>query len=123
MATIELTQGNFEQTIISHDIVIIDFWADWCAPCKSFAPIYEEVSNQYPDIVFAKVNTEQEQALANHFNIRSIPTLVIYREQIPIFLQPGMMPEEGLKGIIEQTQNLDMNMVREEMAKQQANPA
>ncbi len=123
MATIELTQSNFETTIKNNDIVIIDFWAEWCGPCKSFAPTYEEVSNKYEDVVFAKVNTEQEQALAGHFNIRSIPTLMIFREQIIIFSQAGALSGSDLEGVIEKAKSLDMNMVREEIAKQETNPA
>jgi thioredoxin 1 len=123
VATIELTQENFEQTITSNDMVVIDFWADWCGPCKSFAPTYEEVSNQYPNVVFAKVNTQEEQALAGHFNIRSIPTLMIFREQIILFSQAGALPKSDLENVIEKAQSLDMNIVREEIAKQQANPS
>lgn len=123
MATIELTQENFEQTITSNDMVVIDFWAEWCGPCKSFAPTYEEISNQYPDIVFAKINTEQEQALAGHFQIRSIPTLMVFREQIILFSQAGALPKSALEEVIGKAQSLDMNQVREEIAKQQANPS
>lgn len=123
MATIELTQGNFEETITKNDIVIIDYWAEWCGPCKSFGPTYEEVSNKYEDVVFAKVNTEQEQALAGHFQIRSIPTLMIFREQIIIFSQAGALSGADLEGVIEKAKSLDMKMVREEIAKQETNPA
>lgn len=123
MATIELTQGNFEETITKNDIVIIDYWAEWCGPCKSFGPTYEEVSNKYEDVVFAKVNTEQEQALAGHFQIRSIPTLMIFREQIIIFSQAGALSGADLEGVIEKAKSLDMKMVREELAKQETNPA
>jgi len=123
VATIELTQGNFEETITKNDIVIIDYWAEWCGPCKSFGPTYEEVSNKYEDVVFAKVNTEQEQALAGHFQIRSIPTLMIFREQIIIFSQAGALSGADLEGVIEKAKSLDMKMVREEIAKQETNPA
>ncbi|WP_069469714.1 thioredoxin [Candidatus Marithrix sp. Canyon 246] len=123
MATIELTQSNFEDTIKNNDVIIIDFWAEWCGPCKSFAPTYEEVSNKYQDVVFAKVNTEQQQALAGHFQIRSIPTLMIFREQIIIFSQAGALSGADLEGVIEKAKGLDMNMVREELAKQETNPA
>jgi thioredoxin len=119
VATIELTQANFEPTITNNDIVIIDFWAEWCGPCKSFAPTYEEVSNKHEDIVFAKVNTEQEQGLAGHFQIRSIPTLMIFREQIIIFSQAGALAGAQLEDVIEKAKGLDMNMVREEIAKQE----
>ncbi len=123
MATIELTQSNFEDTIKNNDLVIIDFWAEWCGPCKSFAPTYEEVSNKYEGVVFAKVNTEQEQALGGHFNIRSIPTLMIFREQIIIFSQAGALSGSALEDVITKAKDLDMNMVREELAKQETKPA
>lgn len=120
MATIELTAQNFEQTITQNDMVVIDFWAPWCAPCRSFAPIYEEVSKKYPHTVFAKINTEVEQELSNHFNIRSIPTLMIFREQIILFMQAGSLPASALEEILNKAQALDMSIVREEVAKQQA---
>jgi len=120
MATVALSEANFNETIENNSIVIIDFWAPWCGPCKQFGPIYEKVSEQYPDIVFGKVNTEEEQALAGHFQIRSIPTTIILKENIAVFQQPGVMPEEGLKDVIKQVQELDMDMVRKEIEKQQA---
>ncbi|WP_345991731.1 thioredoxin [Sulfurimonas sp. HSL-1716] len=119
MATIELTQENFDKTVTQNDIVIIDFWAPWCGPCKSFGPVFEKVSEQYPDIVFAKVNTEEEQGLAGHFQIRSIPTTMILKEQVLVFNQAGALPEEGLKDLMEQVKVLDMDHVREEIKKQQ----
>lgn len=119
MATVELTQTNFEDTISNNDLVLIDFWAPWCGPCRSFAPIYEQVSQKYPAVLFAKVNTDQEQALAGNFNIRSIPTLMIFREQIIIFSQAGSLPASALEGVIKKALELDMDMVREEMAKQE----
>ena len=119
MATIELTQENFDKTIAENDIVFIDFWAPWCAPCKSFGPIFEKTSEQYPDIVFAKVNTEEEQDLAGQFQIRSIPTTMIFKEQILVFNQAGALPEEGIKDLMEQVKVLDMDNVREEIKKQQ----
>ena len=118
MATVELTDANFNETIEKNDIIIIDFWAPWCGPCKSFGPVYEKVSNEYPEIVFGKVNTEEQQALAGHFQIRSIPTTVILKENIAVFQQPGVIPEEGLKDIIKQVKELDMDMVRKELEKQ-----
>jgi len=112
VATIELNEGNLEQTVTDNDIVIIDFWAPWCGPCKSFAPIYEEVSEKHPDIVFAKVNTEDEQGIGAHFQIRSIPTLMIFREQIVLYSEAGMLPAANLEKVIEQVKILDMNQVR-----------
>ncbi len=120
MATVALSEANFNETIENNPIVIIDFWAPWCGPCKSFGPIYEKISDQYSDIVFGKVNTEEEQGLAGHFQIRSIPTTIILKENIAVFQQPGVIPEEGLKDIIKQVQELDMDMVRKEVEKQQA---
>jgi len=115
VATVELTQETLEQTVVGNDIVIIDFWAPWCGPCKSFGPIYEEVSEKHPDIVFAKVNTEDEQAIAAHFQIRSIPTLMIFREQVVLFSEAGMLPAAGLEQVIEQVKELDMQKVKAEI--------
>ena len=119
MATIDLSEANFSETIENNNIVIIDFWAPWCGPCKQFGPVYEKMSEQYPDIVFGKVNTEDEEALAGQFQIRSIPTIIIIKEDIAVFQQPGAIPEEGLKDVIRQVKELDMDMVRKEVAKQQ----
>ncbi|KHD07288.1 thioredoxin [Candidatus Thiomargarita nelsonii] len=116
MATIELTDANFEKTITDNDIVLVDFWAPWCAPCRSFAPIYESVSEKHPDVVFAKVNTEEQQGLGAHFQIRSIPTLMIFREQTIIFSQAGSLPAEALEDVISKAKELDMEMVRKEIA-------
>ena len=112
VATVELSEESLEKTIVDNDIVIIDFWAPWCGPCKSFGPIYEEVSEKNPDIVFAKVNTEDEQAIAAHFEIRSIPTLMIFREQIVLFSEAGMLPAAGLEQVIQQVKELDMDKVK-----------
>ena len=119
MATIELTKETFQETITGNDIVFLDFWAPWCGPCKSFAPIYEDVSEKHEDIVFAKINTEQEQELGASFQIRSIPTLMILREQIIIFSQAGMLPESALEDIIVKTRELDMDKVRADIEAQQ----
>ncbi len=120
MATIELSEETLEKTVVENDIVIIDFWAPWCGPCKSFGPIYEEVSEKHPDIVFAKVNTEAEQSIAAHFQIRSIPTLMIFREQIVLYSEAGMLPASGLEEIITQVKKLDMEKVRADIDTAQA---
>ena len=119
MATVDVTQENFEQIIAGHDIVIVDFWAPWCGPCRGFAPVYEAASEKYPDVVFAKVNTEEQQALAGMFQIRSIPTLMVFREKIIVFAQPGALPAAALDQIVNGAKNLDMDRVRREVAQQQ----
>lgn len=120
MATIELNEESLEKSVVENDIVIIDFWAPWCGPCKSFGPVYEEVSEKHPDIVFAKVNTEEEQAIAAHFQIRSIPTLMIFREQIVLFSEAGAVPGKALEELIEQVKALDMTKVKAEIEAAQA---
>ncbi len=121
MATVELTATNFGETIQNNDIVIVDFWAPWCGPCRAFAPVYEAAAAKHPDVTFAKVNTEVEQQLAGQFQIRSIPTLMIFREKIVIFAQPGALPASALEEIIGKAKALDMNMVRREIEKERAN--
>jgi thioredoxin 1 len=115
MAVVELNKDNFEQTIKDKDFVIVDFWAPWCGPCRSFAPVFEKVSQDHDDIVFAKVNTEDEQEIAAHFQIRSIPTLMIFREQVIIFAQPGALPEGSFRQLLEKAQELDMAEVRKQI--------
>ena len=120
MAVLELTEENFESTITSQDFILLDFWAPWCAPCRAFAPIFEAAAEKYPDITFAKVNTEVEQGLAASFQIRSIPTLMIFREKVIIFSQPGSLPALALDDLITQAKALDMAQVHKEIAEQQA---
>ncbi|WP_372522041.1 thioredoxin [Sulfuricaulis sp.] len=118
MATVEVTQENLHQIISENNMVIVDFWAPWCGPCRSFAPAYEAASEKYPDVVFAKVNTEEQQALAGYFQIRSIPTLMIFREKIIIFAQPGALPASALDQVIEKAKALDMDEVRRDIEAQ-----
>lgn len=120
MATIELTKDNFEAVVTKNEMVIVDFWAPWCGPCKGFAPIYEAESDKHPDVVFAKVNTDEEQELAGHFAIRSIPTLMVFRDQVILFSQAGALPAHGLQSVIEQARALDMAQVHKDIAEQQA---
>lgn len=116
MALIELTRDNLEATIRDHDIVLIDFWAEWCGPCRSFAPIFEQAAENHPDIAFGKVDIEQQQEVAQQFGIRSIPTLAIFREQTLIMLEAGAMPESTLEQAIETVRGLDMEQVKAELA-------
>jgi thioredoxin 1 len=120
VATVELTRDNFKNTVDTNSLVLVDFWAEWCGPCRMFAPIYEDISERYPDAVFGKVNTEMERELSQMFGIRSIPTLMIFRDQIIVFSQPGALPASALEDVVQKAQALDMNMVREQIAKQQA---
>ena len=119
MATVDLSLETLESTIEDNEIVLIDFWADWCGPCKMFAPTYVKVSEQYTNIVFAKVDTEEHQQLAAQFQIRSIPTLVAFKDQVGIFSQPGALPEDALIELIGQIEGLDMDEVRKDIAAQE----
>lgn len=112
MATVDLTKENFVDTVNNNDFVIIDFWAPWCGPCQSFAPVYTEMSEKYPEVVFAKVNTEEQQELAAQFNVRSIPTLAIFREQVILYMEAGALPASGLEEIVQKAGELDMDEVR-----------
>ena len=116
MATLDLNQANFEQVVTDNPMVIIDFWAPWCAPCKSFAPIFEQASEAHKDIVFAKLNTEREQAIATAMNIRSVPTLMVFRERVILYSQPGALPAGTLDDLISQAKQVDMAQVRKEIA-------
>jgi thioredoxin 1 len=120
MATVELTKDNFDQVVTGNDMVIIDFWAPWCGPCRGFAPVFEAASEKHADIVFAKINSDDEQELAGQFGIRSIPTLMIFREQIGIFSQPGALPASQLDDIIGKARQLDMAIVHKEIAERES---
>ena len=119
MATVDLTSENFAEVISNNDFVIIDFWAPWCGPCKSFGPVYEKVSEKHDDIVFAKVNTEQEHEIAGQFNIRSIPTLMVFREQVILYAEAGALPESGFEQLVDQAKSLDMAEVHKQIAEEQ----
>ncbi|AWR21546.1 MULTISPECIES: thioredoxin [Aurantimicrobium] len=123
MASVELTAENFDSTITGNEIVVVDFWADWCGPCKMFAPTFEAASEKDPEIVFGKVDTEAEQSLAAAAGIQSIPTLMVFREKILLFSQAGALPPAALDDLIAQVKGLDMEAVHAEIAKQQAEVA
>jgi thioredoxin len=119
MATLELTKENFEQTVNGNPIVIVDFWAPWCGPCRGFAPVFEKASEAHPDVVFAKINSDEQQELAAAFNIRSIPTLMVFREKVILFQQAGALPGQALDQVLTQAKALDMAKVHAEIASQQ----
>jgi thioredoxin 1 len=119
MAVVELTKENFEQVVTSNPTVIVDYWAPWCGPCRGFAPIFEKVAQAHPDVVFAKVNTDVEQEIGAHFQIRSIPTLMVFRDQVIVFSQPGALPQGALEQVVARAKSLDMDEVRRKIAEQE----
>jgi thioredoxin 1 len=121
MATQDLTEPIFAETIENNDIVILDFWAEWCGPCKAYGPVYERVSEDFPDVVFGKIDTEDQQQLAGMFGIRSIPTTIVFKEGIGVFMQPGALPEDALRDLVLKIKEIDMDEVRAEMAEKEGN--
>ncbi|CAL9284581.1 thioredoxin [Streptomyces sp. SudanB182_2057] len=122
-STVELTKENFDETVSGNEFVLIDFWASWCGPCRSFAPVYEKAAEENPDLVFGKVDTEAQPELAAAFEIRSIPTLMIVRDQVAVYAQPGALPAPALEDLIKQARALDMDEVRKSVAAAQQGQA
>ena len=123
MAVIDITKENLEDTVLNNPTVVIDFWAPWCGPCRGFAPVFERVAQANPDIVFAKVNTDEEQEIAEHFQIRSIPTLMVFRDQIIVFSQPGAMPQGAFEQVVSKAKEIDMDEVRKQIASREPDAA
>ena len=119
MPVVELTKENFESVITSNATVVVDYWAPWCGPCRGFAPIFERVAEANPDVVFAKVNTDDEQEIGAHFQIRSIPTLMVFRDKIIVFSQPGALPQNALEQVVAKAKDLDMDEVRQQISQQE----
>ncbi len=120
MAVVELTKENFDETIRNNQVVLLDFWAEWCGPCKAFAPVFEKAAEDHTDIVFGKINTEEQPELAMQFGINAIPTLIVFKEQIGIFQQPGMLPPAAFTELIEKVREVDMDDVRKKIAEHEA---